>query len=154
MVTPLQIDPYTRDIWGEFDALAIAQIAPLAYDKCYKPKLYVGLDSDAQQVEAQGYSSFGLQVLPGSLLYGFYFGAPVYPSPFMFQLTDLSLGRSLFSDPVSQAFLANPKPGYPRLLCAPYPVVGTGVFLVEVWNQLDEPQVIVPLIGALWISAK
>jgi hypothetical protein len=148
MVTPLQIDPYTRDTWNEFDALVIAQLAPLAYDKCYRPKLYVGLDTDAQTVPALGYSSFGLQITPGSLIYGFHMGVPVYPSPWTFQLTDTALGRSLWTDPVSQNFLSNLKGlNYPNLLCAPYPVVGSGVFLVEVWNQLASSQVIIPLIG-------
>jgi len=150
MVTPLQIDSFTRDIWNEFDALAIAQIAPLAYDDCYKPRVYVGLDSDAQAIAALGYSSFGLQITPGSLIYGFYMGIPVVPSPWNFQMTDMSLGRSLFSDPVSQLFLSNLKGlAYPCLLCAPYPVVGSGMFLVEVWSQLAITQSVVPLIGVL-----
>jgi hypothetical protein len=150
MVTPLQIDSFTRDLWNEFDALAIAQLAPLAFDDCYKPRIYVGLDSDAQSVAALGYSSFGLQVTPGSLIYGFYMGTPVIPSPWNFQMTDMSLGRSLFSDPVSQIFLSNLKgPAYPWLLCAPYPVVGSGMFLVEVWSQLATTQSVIPLIGVL-----
>ena len=150
MVTPLQIDSFTRDIWNEFDALAIAQLAPLAYDDCYKPRVYVGLDSDAQAVAALGYSSFGLQISPGSLIYGFYMGIPVVPSPWNFQMTDMSLGRSLFSDPVSQIFLSNLKGlAYPWLFCAPYPVVGSGMFLVEVWSQLATVQTVVPLIGVL-----
>jgi hypothetical protein len=150
MVTPLQIDSFTRDLWNEFDALAIAQLAPLAFDDCYKPRIYVGLDSDAQSIAALGYSSFGLQITPGSLIYGFYMGIPVFPSPWNFQMTDMSLGRSLFSDPVSQIFLANLKGlAYPWLLCAPYPVVGSGMFLVEVWSQLATTQSVIPLIGVL-----
>jgi hypothetical protein len=150
MVTPLQIDSFTRDIWNEFDALAIAQLAPLAYDDCYKPRIYVGLDSDAQPIGPLGYSSFGLQMTPGSLIYGFYMGIPVVPSPWNFQLTDLSLGRGLFSAPVSQNLIGNLKGlAYPWLLCGPYPVVGSGMFLVEVWSQLATTQNVVPLIGVL-----
>lgn len=156
MITPLQIDSYTRDMWSEFDALAIAQLAPLAYDPCYRPRVYVGLDIDAQFVPAREYRSYGLRIPRGSLIYGFYCGTPVTPSPWNIQITDLSLddanGRpcTFWSSPVSQNFVSNQKgPNYPNLRPAPHPVTGNGNFLVEVWSQLDTDQWIVPLIGVL-----
>jgi hypothetical protein len=156
MITPLQIDSYTRDLWSEFDALVIAQLAPLAYDPCYRPRVYVGLDIDAQFVPALEQRSYGLRIPTGSLIYGFYQGLPITPSPWNIQITDLSLDdangrpKTLWSAPVSQNFLANSKgPAYPNLRCAPHPVTGRGEFLVEVWSQLSTSQFVVPLIGVL-----
>jgi hypothetical protein len=38
---------------------------------------------------------------------------------------------------------------YINLLTSPYPVVGKGRFLFEVWNQLAEVQTIIPLLVTL-----
>jgi hypothetical protein len=151
MVTPLELDSYTRDLWQEYDALAIAQIAPLAYDKCYKPKIVVGLDSQAQLVQPLGYASAGIRIRPGSIIFGFLFGSQYGGTPlFNFQLTDMELNHELFSEPISQSFLINQKgQNYFNLLTSPYPVVGKGRFLFEVWNQLSEVQTIIPLVGTL-----
>jgi hypothetical protein len=157
MITPLQIDSYTRDLWSEFDALMIAQLAPLAYDPCYRPRVYVGLDIDAQFIPASDpYREYGLRIPAGSLIYGFYNGLPVTPSPWNIQITDLSMddenGRpsTFWSMPVSQNFVANSKgPAYPNFLPAPRPVTGRGQFLVQVWSQLATDQFVVPLIGVL-----
>lgn len=151
MVTPLQLDSYTRDQWQEFDALAIAQIAPLAYDDCYRPKIYVGLDSGSQNVLQSAYASFGMHIQPGSLVYGFGMGSQYGSTPqWSVQVSDEATGIPFFSDPVSQAFLSNSKgQNYPYLLRAPRPVVGDGLFLVEVWNQQPNSQWIVPLFFVL-----
>ena len=151
MVTPLQIDSYTRDLWQEFDALAIAQLAPLARDSCYKPKIIVCLDTQAQLVPALGYAQAGIRIRPGSIIYGFQFGAQYAGIPlFNFQVTDMELRHQMFSEPISQSFLTNEKGvNYPNLLTSPYPVVGKGRFLFEVWNQLAAPQIIIPLLGTL-----
>lgn len=158
MVSPLQIDSYTRDQWQEFDALAIAQLAPVAYDPCYQPRLYVGLDSIAQTIPSQadsGYSTYMMHVQPGSLMYGIQTDAIYGPQPaWMMQITDLAMGLTFFSDPVSQAFLANSKgPNYPYLFRHPRPVVGAGLFKVEVWNQLDGSQIVVPVFPVLEVKA-
>lgn len=158
MVTPLQIDSYFRDLWGQFDPLVTAQLLPLVTSNCYKPKIYVGLDSTSQNVAADGYASCGISITPGSLIYGFYMGLPLSSSnptysAWAMQLTDVARGRKISTDPLSQNFLSSNLGGtgqelnYPALLPAPYPVVGKGRFEVEVWNQLASAQVIVPLIG-------
>lgn len=155
MVTPLQIDTFTRDLWGNFDPLAIAQLAPLVASACYKPKIYVGLDTLSQSIPANGYASYGLNITPGSLIYGFYMGLPQDPSPWNIQITDTARGKKLWTSPVSQVFLSSNGGGtgeeanYPCLLEAPYPVIGKGVFQVEVWNQLAATQSVVPLIGVM-----
>ena len=155
MVQPLQIDSYLRDYWQEFDALALAQLASVAYDKCYKPKIIVGLNTEAQTVPAQGYADAVVRIRPGSLLYGFYMSGydPTFPV-FNFQLRDLELGRDLYSEPVSNLFFVNPHQtlNYPTLLPSPYASVGKGQFKVEVWNQTAAPVVIIPLIGILEVQ--
>lgn len=148
MISPLQIDQLTRDTYGDFDAIAIAQLLPLAYDSCYKPRLYKAPDSAQELIPAGGYTSYGLTISPGSLIYGFYNDVA---APAVFQVTDTSLDLSLFSDPVPVGLIANDQKtvGYPYLLCAPYPVVGTGLFMVEIWNNSASDARIQIVIGVL-----
>jgi hypothetical protein len=159
-ISPLSLDALTRDTWGSFDAAAIRQLAPLADEVCYRPRLYKSPDSPSEVMPANGYVSHGLKITPGSLIYGFYLPAEligvggegpqatlaaITPPQFNVQITDASLGHKLFDEPVPSLFLANFKPTYygavlllaasfPNLLCAPYPVVGSGLFMVELWN--------------------
>jgi hypothetical protein len=161
MVTPLQIDSYTRDLWGEFDPLAIAELSPVAYDSCYRPKIIVGLDSEAQSVPANGYAEAVIKLLPGSLVVGFLFGNKYtneYGYQFNIQITDLELDHEFFSEPVSQSFLANQQGmatlgvdnvNYPNLLSSPYPVTGKGRFLFQIWNQTDSVLSVIPLVLTL-----
>lgn len=151
MVTPLQIDSYTRDLDGEYDAYAIAQLAPLAYDSCYRPRLVVGLDSQSQLVAASSSVQYGMHVQPGSLIYGMVVGSDYGPAAnWSMWVTDLNMGLHMTSDPIAQTFLVNFKGNnYPYLFRAPRPVVGDGSFLVEVWNQLTTPQFISPVFGVL-----
>jgi len=161
MVTPLQIDSYTRDLWGEFDPLAIAELSPVAYDSCYRPKIIVGLDSEAQSVPANGYAEAVIKLLPGSLVVGFLFGNEYTNESgyqFNIQITDLELDHEFFSEPVSQSFLANQQGmatlgvdnvNYPNLLSSPYPVTGKGRFLFQIWNQTDAVLSVIPLVLTL-----
>jgi hypothetical protein len=162
MVTPLQIDSYTRDLWGEFDPLAIAELSPVAYDSCYRPKIIVGLDSEAQSVPAQGYSQAVMKMEPGSLIVGFLFGNNYSDhdsgAQFNIQITDMELNHEFFSEPVSQSFLANQQGlatagvdnvNYPNLLSSPYPVTGKGRFLFQIWNQTDAVLSVIPLVLTL-----
>ena len=36
-MSPLQLDPLSRDYWGHFDAWLISQYAPLFDNECYSP---------------------------------------------------------------------------------------------------------------------
>jgi hypothetical protein len=84
----------------------------------------------------------------------------VTPPQFNVQITDASLGHKLFDEPVPSMFLANYKPAYhnavllltgsfPNLLCSPYPVVGSGLFMVELWNTAGAQQRVELVIGTL-----
>ena len=159
-ISPLSLDALTRDTWGSYDAAAIRQLAPLADEACYRPKIYKSPASPAEVMPINGYVSHGLKITPGSLIYGFYLPAQlggltggefptvittIAPPQFNVQITDTSLGHKLFDEPVPSLFLGNYKPTYysaafvlagsfPSLMCAPYPVVGSGLFMVEIWN--------------------
>jgi len=152
MVNTLSLDPFTRDLWGEFDAYARAQLSALAYDPCYKPKFYPAPDLQSNNLGAAtpgvpaantpgAYVEYGLGITPGALIVGTFLFSTA-PVSFLVQFTDLSLDHQIFDQPVPAWFLANAKGDFPNLWDTPYPVVGSGRFRFECWNQLDSPQII------------
>lgn len=151
-ISPLQLDALSRDYYGHYDAFVMGQLAPLATQGCYQPKFYKAPAAVDELIPAGGTANYGLKITPGSLIYGFYLpglistGAPL---PFSVQITDTSLQMKWFDEPVPSIFLANFKPtglsaspllasgaifSFPNLLNAPYPVVGSGLFNVDIWN--------------------
>ena len=164
-VSPLSLNQLTREYWGLYDSRVISQLAPLVNSKCYQPKFYKAPGDDAVllgpstgQIAPYGYVNYGLQITPGSLIFGFYLpmrslrATPnvwipylLSPGPFTVQITDVSLQHTWWDDPVSSVFLANFKPtfqagdsnnmgSFPNLLTTPYPVVGSGLFDVAIQN--------------------
>jgi hypothetical protein len=166
-ISPLSIDALTRDYWGQYDAYAIAQLAPLAYEECFQPKLYKAPAEANELIPAHGYAAYGLSITPGSIIYGFYLPALLNtnaPPQWNVQITDESLVRKLWDDPIPSVLIANekatslgqlgfPTSGYigafPNLLCGPYPVVGKGTFYVELWNPTSSQQRVELVIGVL-----
>lgn len=163
-LSPLSLDCLTRDLWGAYDAAAIAQLAPLAENTCYQPKFYKAPGTSDEVVPANGYASYGLKITPGSILYEVCLPpislASPLPPQFNLQVTDQSLKMPWFDQPVPSYFLANCKPTYlsssqdimgsaPNFLVAPYPVVGNGLFLVEIWETSGEAQRIQVVFGVL-----
>lgn len=84
---------------------------------------------------------------------------PPNASGFTCQITDLTFDHKWFSRPAEEAWFINDNlsgpsvnsfppypnntlgftfPSFPRLLCAPYPIVPPGQLVVEFWNSLDE----------------
>lgn len=167
-ISPLSLDQLTRDLWGSFDASIIAQLAPLADDPCYQIKFYKAPASQQESVAANGYVPYGLKITPGDIIFGFYL--PMIPDPsnlaasapgsFTVQITDVSLEREWFDAPLSSLFLSNYKPTYQstafagcgsfaNLLTAPYPVVGSGLFMVEIQETSGAAQRIELVFGVL-----
>ena len=162
--SPLSLDCLTRDYFGAFDASIIAQLAPLAENDCYQPKLYRAPALSNEVVAANGYVSHGLKITPGAIIYGFYL-PPVSPTSnlpgqFNAQIRDQSLKHDWFDQPVPSYFLGNCKPTYlsvfqnvigsvPCFLDAPYPVVGRGLFFVELWETSGSQQRIELVFGVL-----
>src|SRR5262249_31756473 len=140
------LDTLVRDYWGHYDASAIAQLAPLAGETCYQPKIYKAPDSAKEVFSANAAKTTGLQITPGSIIYGFYLPAlfsTLQAPQFAVQITDTSLNHDWFDEFIPSYFLANCKPTYlsaldelfgsfPNLIEAPYPVVCTGLFKVQI----------------------
>ena len=82
------------------------------------------------------------------------------PALFNLQITDTALGRKFWDAAVPSFFVGNykataadaflPRLGsFPNLMNAPYPVVGDGLFLVELWETSGAPQRVELVIGVL-----
>ena len=150
MINSLSLDPFFRETWGSFNPVAIAQLSPLAYDDCYITKYYKAPDDDQEVLggtDVDGnaiplYLKYGLEITPGSLIWGIYhLPANGTDSPgFVFKMTDMSLGIELFDIPMPDLFFTDNAPGYrPWLFNSPYPVVGSGLFNCEFWNNSGGP---------------
>jgi hypothetical protein len=170
-ISPLSLDALTRDTWGSFDASAIAQLAPLADDPCFQLKFYKAPADDQESMAANAFAAYGLRITPGSIIFGFYLPCVVnagdlvasVPPAFLVQITDVSMDHKWFDDPVASLFLANLKPtfqasydfgslnagSFPNLLSAPYPVTGSGLFMVEIQETSGVAQRIELVFGVL-----
>ena len=177
-ISPLSLDSLTRDYWGSFDAAIIAQLAPLCDNDCYQPKIYRAPAVSAEVFAGGGYVSYGLKITPGSIIIGFYLPpavlttspgpGPMIPAPvlsvvpgqFTVQIRDMSLDHKFWDQPVPSYMLANAKLTYlglsenvagafPNFLDCPYPVVGNGLFSVEIWEGSGSPQRIELVFGVL-----
>lgn len=162
-VSPLSLDQLTRETWGQYDPAVIAQFASLAKESCYVPKFYKSPASQDELMSAGEYVQHGLKMQPGSLIYGTFLPAsPVtlLPPQFNVQVTDTSIDEEWFDESVPSIFLANYKPVYldpnqvtagsfPNLFNSCWPVVGSGIFLVEIWNSPSTAQRVQLIFGCL-----
>ncbi len=154
IISPLSLDQLTRDCWGAYDPLVIAQLAPLAAEKCYQPKFYKSPSSQDELMAAGAYIEHGLKFTPGSLIFGTYLPATPQldgtfsPPKFNVQVTDSSLEQEWYDEAIPSLFLSNAKAvysdinplngtqgGFPNLFNSPWPVTGSGLFVVEIWND-------------------
>lgn len=138
MINSLSLYPFYRETWGYYDPMAIAQLSPMAYDDCYQPKYYKAPDDDQEIIPANGYLKYGLEITPASIIWGMYHVAANGDADpgFVFKITDMSLGIPMFDVPTPDLFVSNAGPGFfPWLINGPYPVVGSGLFNVEFWNN-------------------
>lgn len=153
MLNSLSLYPFWRDTWGSFDPLAQAQLQPLAYDDCYQPKWYKAPDDADEILKAGAYLEFGLEITPGSIITHICHPPAIgnFNNPgFAFKITDMSMGIEVWDVPTPDMFVSNggnipgdlwgasadfiPGP-FPWLFSGPYPVVGSGLFKVEFWNN-------------------
>ena len=174
-VSPLSLNQLTRDYWGQFDASILAQLADLANDPCYQVKFYKAPADNQEVFAANAYVAYGMQITPGSIIFGFYLPVKVNtttptsstPGSYTVQITDVSLQHKFFDEPCAALLLANFKPTYqtavnsasaggglnmgsfPNLLAAPHPVVGTGEFDIEIQETSGAAQRIEFVIGVL-----
>jgi len=167
-ISPLSMNQLTRDLWSQYDCSAIWQLAPLANDGCYNMKFYKAPADEDELVAANAYVPYGLRVTPGSIIFGFYLPCipntanpwQSAPGAFTIQITDVSQKHKWFDDPVSSLFISNFKPtfqsnnfggmgSFPNLLASPYPVVGSGLFNVEIQETSGAQQRIEVVLGVL-----
>jgi hypothetical protein len=138
MLNSLQLVPHYRDTWGYYDAMVNPIFAPLDHNVCYKPKLYEVPDLSVQLMDptdatGPSYQQYTLRIVPGSLIIGFLNDddTPL----FTLQITDLATGLRFWDQPISNYFISNNFNEYPNLLSSPWPVVGRGLFNVELWDD-------------------
>ena len=174
-VSPLALNQLTRAYWGQYDAAVCAQLAQLASDPCYRLKLYKAPADNQENMAAYAYVTYGMRITPGSLIYGIYLPAipnaatPTSSAPgqFTVQVTDVSLDRKRWDEPVGSLLLSNFKPtfqapissasaggglnmgSFPTIWGAPYPVVGSGLFDVEIQETSGSAQRIELIFGVL-----
>jgi hypothetical protein len=106
-ISPLSLADLVRDLWGNYDAAAIAQLAPLAYESCYQPKFYKAPDLQNEVFAANSYYPYGLKITPGSIIYGIHLPASLSTSQaprFNVQVTDVSLNHQWWDEPLPVVF--------------------------------------------------
>ena len=174
--SPLSLNQFQRDYWGQYDPAVIAQLAMLAKDPCYTVKLYKAPADNQEVFQPYGFVTYGLRITPGSLIYGTYLPAKVntttptqsVPGQYTVQIRDVALEHDFFDGPVASLFLANFKPTYqsavagasapagylnmgsfPNLWCAAHAVVGSGEFDVRIQETSGAAQRIEFVLGVL-----
>ncbi len=126
-----------RDYWGMWNAYNEPQFAPLERSPCHAVRLALAPDIQSQVIGASGAINYNFYLVPGSLIWGFWV-TPV--SGVSMQLTDISLAHEFFQGPVKTSFLQTPDadtrfPSY-FMLPTPHPVVGDGLFSLEMWGPV------------------
>ena len=142
MITPIQLDTAWREYWNLWSPPAVAQIAPLADSRCYAPRIRMVPDVNQQIMPTAGKIEFDFTLEPGSLIWCLWAG-PSAQLDFTFQLTQVELDHPLFEEPSSTRSLpnsvnaqssGNTSPYNYAMLPTPWPVVGEGLFMVEIWG--------------------
>jgi hypothetical protein len=153
VISSFSLHPTFRPYWGFFDAYAEDQFLPAIHDSCFVAKWYKAPETNREIIPASttaggGYLRSVLQITPSSIIMGFYhnFTDGVGGTSglgqgdgYLVSITDMSLNHKITSDPVPDYMLGNYNGGMPNLLCAPYPVVGSGAFAFEFFNPTSSP---------------
>lgn len=142
MITPFELDSAWRDYWNLWGPMAIAQISPLQDSLRYTPRVRIVPSSNDQIMPQAGKIESNFDLTPGSIVWGLWAG-PSAQLPFVFQVTQADTGHSLFQEPTSTNALPNAtnavaptSPWNYALLPCPWPVVGDGLFLGEIWGTV------------------
>lgn len=174
-ISPLSLNQLTRDLWGHYDAYAIAQLAPLEGDARYQPKFYKAPDLATERFAPYAYVDFGVEITPGSLICGVCLPAvpgsiranPIaFPRTFSLQITDASIKDAkgkpfkFWDEPIPAAFVSNYCATFLdvnrgivgssiSLFNCPHPVIGEGLFSVEIWETSGVAQRIEVVLAVL-----
>ena len=134
-VSSLALDTSWRDYWGNWNSFVEPQMSPLEASTCHAPRFALIPPVENQIVPASGKIIFNFHLVPGSIIYGFYAQKNV---EFVIQLTDVGLGHKFWQEPETSNNIITRGSGRARfpsftLLPTPHPVVGEGLFTVELW---------------------
>jgi hypothetical protein len=145
-LSTLALDAGWRDYAGAWNPLVEPLFAPLDGSSCHAPRLVMAPDVSHVVIPQGGKNSYNFNLVPGSLWWGLWALADVVnndrqfdpPAPTI-QLTDVGLGHKFFQEPVDPRLLAvegSDTARYPSwfLLPTPHPVVGNGLFTLDVWG--------------------
>lgn len=140
--TSLALDSSWRDYAGMWNPLCEPQFAAIERSPCHVIRLALIPDVLNMTVPASGKIQYNFHLVPGSLIWGIWPGQ-VSDLTMAMQITDVELGHKFFQAPVTIEFLltvganAGRFPSY-TLLPTPHPVVGDGLFTLEVWGTPGE----------------
>lgn len=141
---PFEVLPSWSETWGSWNGRCMAALDWLERVACLKGRYAVAPSREFQEIPASGQISYNLRLIPGSVIWGFAFpnggGAMTDVS---LQITDLQLGHQFFQEPVSLSSLtpAGRREGWFEsfvLFPCPHPVVGDGLFRVELWGPVGD----------------
>jgi len=144
-ISRLSLNQFARETWGQVDPLVRALLAGLERG-CYRIKFYKSPDDDSELVPADGFVTTGLRITPGSIIFAYLVSGTCTVQVIDENLAVLGRPHELFSEPISSLFLTNQLPTYLGVgpvpltgafysfLVAPYPVVGDGLFRVDIQN--------------------
>ena len=152
MINPLQLPGEYAATWGDAYARLAERLGPLAVVSSLRPRLFPLPQWNERVIQHGGYVKASVVLVPGSFIWGilaapFFLLSAVVDQHFDVQITDVSLRHKLFSEPVPADFFLR-MPGVavnsaaqcsklPWLFESPYPVTGSGLFVVEFWNTTD-----------------
>jgi hypothetical protein len=134
------LDTTWRDYFGMWNSLVEPQIAPLEASVCHGPRFATVPTIEQQVVGPSGKITYNFHLPSGSIVLGFWVG---YSAPFTFQLTHVDLGHKLVQEPERSDGVTTTGADSARfpsftLLPVPWPVVGDGLFTLELWaNEND-----------------
>lgn len=134
MSSQLWQQPAVRNYFGQWSPPAIAGLAVLNNPGCFRVAWYSAPQYDERLIPESGYRQSQLALPVGGYIVGLAQAttAPTASNVYQVLLTDLSLNRQLFNAPIEAAALR----GAPYLFPDAYPIVGEGVFRVELWNPV------------------
>jgi hypothetical protein len=135
-VSTLAQDASWRDYFGDWNSFVEPQMSPLEESLCHAPRFATIPPLELQVVPAAGKITYNFHLVPGSVIWGLW---PGVGNAFVMQLTDVNLGHKLCQEPEDGFFglttVGSTKGRFPSftLLPTPWPVVGDGLFTLELW---------------------
>jgi hypothetical protein len=136
-LSSLALDSSWRDYSGVWNSYVEPQVSPLEESICHAPR-FATIPPLAQQIiPASGKLNYNFHLVSGSIIWGFWVATRV---SFVVQLTDVNLGHKFCQEPEDAndgLFTVGSNRGrFPSftLLPTPWPVVGDGLFTLEMWG--------------------